>query len=144
MWVGGCLVQVQATADLYLHRTHSNTTGHTQTFNIILKVKVKLLSRIRLFVTPTDCSLPGSSVHGIFQARILEWVAISFSRNIREGTQSHSLTDNWIKDLLSMAPHIRARLSFPLSQSLPSGSFHRPLILIHQRAKRMKTTITEN
>ena len=29
---------------------------------------------------PTDCSLPGSSVHGIFQARILEWVAVSFSR----------------------------------------------------------------
>ena len=27
-----------------------------------------------------DCSLPSSSVHGIFQARILEWVAISFSR----------------------------------------------------------------
>ena len=27
-----------------------------------------------------DCSLPGSSVHGIFQARILEWAAISFSR----------------------------------------------------------------
>ena len=29
---------------------------------------------------PTDCSLPGSSVHGIFQARVLELVAISFSR----------------------------------------------------------------
>ena len=29
---------------------------------------------------PMDCSLPGSSIHGIFQARILEWVAISFSR----------------------------------------------------------------
>ena len=27
-----------------------------------------------------DCSLPGSSVHGIFQARVLEWVAISFSK----------------------------------------------------------------
>ena len=27
-----------------------------------------------------DCSLPGSSVHGMFQARVLEWVAISFSR----------------------------------------------------------------
>jgi len=25
-----------------------------------------------------DCSLPGSSIHGIFQARVLEWVAISF------------------------------------------------------------------
>ena len=32
------------------------------------------------FCNPKDCSLPGSSVHGIFQARILEWVAISFSK----------------------------------------------------------------
>ena len=31
-----------------------------------------------------DCSLPGSSVHGILQARILEWVAISFSRKFKE------------------------------------------------------------
>ena len=30
---------------------------------------------------PMDCSLPGSSIHGIFQARILEWTAISFSRS---------------------------------------------------------------
>ena len=30
---------------------------------------------------PTDCSLPGSSVHGIFQARVLEWVAIAFSKS---------------------------------------------------------------
>ena len=28
---------------------------------------------------PTDCSLPGSSVHGIFQARVLEWGVIAFS-----------------------------------------------------------------
>ena len=28
---------------------------------------------------PMDCSLPGSCVHGIFQARVLEWVAIAFS-----------------------------------------------------------------
>ena len=28
---------------------------------------------------PMDCSLPGSSMHGIFQARVLEWVAIAFS-----------------------------------------------------------------
>ena len=37
--------------------------------------EVKSLSRVRLW-DPMDCSLPGSSVHGIFQARILEWVAI--------------------------------------------------------------------
>ena len=28
---------------------------------------------------PMDCNLPGSSVHGIFQVRVLEWVAIAFS-----------------------------------------------------------------
>ena len=33
-----------------------------------------------LLCDPIDCSLPGSSVPGILQARILEWVAISFSR----------------------------------------------------------------
>ena len=37
-------------------------------------------SYLTLFVTPMDCSPPGLSVHGIFQARILDWVAISFSR----------------------------------------------------------------
>ena len=31
---------------------------------------------------PMDCSLPGSSVHGIFQASVLEWVAIAFSEYV--------------------------------------------------------------
>ena len=31
---------------------------------------------------PMDCSLPGSSIHGIFQARVLEWGAIAFSRSL--------------------------------------------------------------
>ena len=31
---------------------------------------------------PMDCSLPGSSVHGIFQARALEWGAIAFSEEV--------------------------------------------------------------
>ena len=42
-------------------------------------LKVKSLSRVRLCDT-MDCSLPGFSIHGILQARILEWVTISFSR----------------------------------------------------------------
>ena len=183
-----------------------------------------------------DCSLSGSSVHGIFQARVLEWIAIAFSRgssrprnrtrvsriagrcftvwatkwsevsqscptlcdpmdirlchpcdflgkstrvgchfllqgtsqprdrtqvshivdrcftiwatrpqvNSREGTQLHPSIENWIKNLLSMALPIRTRPSFPLSQSLPSGSFHKPVILLHQQAERVKTAITEN
>ena len=46
-------------------------------------MKVKSESEVtQSFLTlsnPMDCSLPGSSVHGIFQARVLEWVAIAFS-----------------------------------------------------------------
>ena len=38
---------------------------------------MKLLSCVQLS-DPMDCSLPGSSNHGIFQARVLEWVAIAF------------------------------------------------------------------
>ena len=33
---------------------------------------------------PMDCSLPGSSVHGIFQARVLEWGAIAFYRKLKK------------------------------------------------------------
>ena len=49
----------------------------------IERKKVKSLSCVWLFAIPswTVCSLPGSSIHGIFQARVLEWVAISFSRS---------------------------------------------------------------
>ena len=44
-------------------------------------VVVRLLSRDESFATPwTDAHQASSSVHGIFQARILEWVAISFSK----------------------------------------------------------------
>ena len=42
------------------------------------KLKVKSLSHVRL-CDSMDCSLPGSSVHGIFLARVLEWGAIAFS-----------------------------------------------------------------
>ena len=40
----------------------------------------KLLQLCPTLCDSTVCSLPGSSVHGIFQARMLEWVAIPFSR----------------------------------------------------------------
>ena len=43
---------------------------------------MKLLSQLIDSLRPRDCSLPGSCLYGIFQARILEWVAISFSRGI--------------------------------------------------------------
>ena len=38
---------------------------------------------------PMDCSPPGSSIHGIFQARVLEWGAVAFS--VFHATQAHTL-----------------------------------------------------
>ena len=40
---------------------------------------------------PMDCSPPGSSVHGIYQARVLEWVAIVFFTNDEGFTQINTL-----------------------------------------------------
>ena len=76
----------------------------------------------------------------IFIAFTIVWPGVK----IKEGTQPHPSIANCIKDLLNMAPPIRTRPRSPLSQSLSSGSFHRPLILFHQRADRLKRTITEN
>ena len=44
------------------------------------KVKVLVAQSCLILCDPMDCSSPGFSVHGILQARILEWVAIPFSR----------------------------------------------------------------
>ena len=62
------------------YRSHANGDCAASLSNICAFGKwVKSLSRVQL-CDPVDCSLPGFSVHGILQARILEWVAISFSR----------------------------------------------------------------
>ena len=44
---------------------------------------------------PMDCSLPGSSIHGIFQARVLEWIAISFSNTLVQF--SHSVVSDSLR-----------------------------------------------
>ena len=62
-------------------------------------MKVKSESEVaqscRTLATPMDCSLPGSSVHGIFQARVLEWGAIAFSvcsmKRVKKVTRFHKL-----------------------------------------------------
>ena len=46
----------------------------------LLCMRAKLLQSCLTICDPTDCNSPSSSVHGILQARILEWGAISFSR----------------------------------------------------------------
>ena len=44
-----------------------------------VKSESKVTQSYLTFSDPMDCSLPGSSIHGIFQARVLEWGAIAFS-----------------------------------------------------------------
>ena len=66
-----------------LHSIFSMKLRRSTGSNIILfnmKVKVLVAQSCPIPCNPIDCSTPGSSIHGIFQARILEWVAISFSR----------------------------------------------------------------
>ena len=51
---------------------------------------------------PMDCSPPGSSVHGIFQARVLEWVAIVFSKAFAMALKLPSC-GNWLSVLYMVA-----------------------------------------
>ena len=44
-----------------------------------VKTESKVIQSCPTLGDPMDCSLPGSSAHGIFQARVLEWAAIAFS-----------------------------------------------------------------
>ena len=46
---------------------------------------------------PMDCSPPGSSIHGIFQARVLEWVAIAFSQRIQLGSTKMPINQGLVK-----------------------------------------------
>ena len=67
--------------------------GKCQLRGVLVLVALLLLllshfSRVRLCY-PTNCSPPGSSVHGVLPARVLEWVAIPFSRGTsRSGDQT--------------------------------------------------------
>ena len=54
--------------------THSRVRSHSA------DKKSEVAQSCPTLSNPMDCSLPGSSIYGVFQARILEWVAISFSR----------------------------------------------------------------
>ena len=59
-------------------------------------MKVKSESEVAQSCDPMHCSLPGSSIHGIFQARVLEWGAIAFSVESLE-----KVFNNWQVSLLS-------------------------------------------
>ena len=73
---------------------------------------MKLLSCVRLS-DPMDCSLPGPSIHGIFQARVLEWGATAFSK---KRTQKHKWTECYVNELYLLTNH---PVFIGLKQQLP-------------------------
>ena len=71
------------------------------------KVKVLVSQLCLTLCDPMDCSLPGSSVHEILQARILEWVVIPFSR-------ATSRPRDWPRLCSSLGPEYVLELKFSL------------------------------
>ena len=67
-------------------------------FSLVV-VRAKSLQASLILCNPMDYGLPGSSVHGIFQARVLEWVAISFSPSC--GAQSTNCSGILVAELWS-------------------------------------------
>ena len=80
-----------------------------------------MLGCVQLSATPWNCGSPGSSVHGIFQARILEWVAISFSRG-----------SSWPRDRTRVSWVFcigNSRAPYPLNQNFYGQSLRGILII---------------
>ena len=82
------LMHKVGTSDISVHRALRELLGQRTDSDSTKKVKAgqptcmcaKWLQSCGTLCNPMDCSLPGSSVPGVLQAKILEWVAIPFSR----------------------------------------------------------------
>ena len=70
---------------------------------------------------PKDCSLPGSSVHETLQARILEWVAISFSRGSSQPRDETWVS--WTAGGVYILSHQGSPINMNLRRASTSGSF---------------------
>ena len=83
-------------------------------------------SHVQLFVTPIDHSPPGSSVHGIFQTRILEWVAMPSSRGSsqpRDRTHVSCVSVHWQEGSLPICATLLAPRRLTLAQTFPGSNF---------------------
>ena len=97
-------------------------------------MKVKSESEVaqscRTLGDPTDCSLPGSSVHGIFLARVLEWVAIAFSALFpKERIKDYFSAYLWEGSLAR--PHLSIPSDVLLSILLPHRLIENKVVVTH-------------
>ena len=63
---------------------------------------LRRLSRGQLFCDPVDCSPPGSSVRGILQARVLEWVAMHYYRGSSKPRDNSNLMFNFFLEVVCL------------------------------------------
>ena len=136
--VVGVVVQLLSCVRLFVTpRTVAQPLSSTvsQSLLIFTSIELVMLSNHLILcrhLRPMDCSLPGSSVHEILQARILEWVAISFSRSKCYQSLNvwlfHGLcvfykcTTNWMplqwsKRKIAISAFMRATLSYNSQQT---------------------------
>ena len=79
---------------------------------------------------PMDCSLPGSSVHGIFQARVLEWVAIAFSI-----INVYYMVNTYFQIQVSRVQMFHVRITSVLYKSISSNPKEFKLPLTQERSE---------
>ena len=71
---------VLETESSLMNRSLNTGSRHKHGYLELLESESEVTQSCLTLCDPMDCSLPGSSVRGIFQAIVLEWIAISFSR----------------------------------------------------------------
>ena len=85
------------------------------------EVKVKVAQSYPALWDSMDCNLPGSSVHGILQARLLEWVTFPFSRGSsqpRDWTQVSRIVGRFLPAEPQGSPRILEWVAYPFSSDL--------------------------
>ena len=109
----------KAEAVSYLYKNLSLTSALNSPENVTPSAFKGVISEVAQsclsLCDPTDSSLPGSAVHGIFQARILEWAAISFSKtsnkdNTNKDDRNSLVIKSLLGELRSHKPHGMAKI----------------------------------
>ena len=94
--------------------THTHT--HTEEYYSATAAAAKLLQSCPTLCDPMDCSPPGSFIHGIFQAKVLEWGAIVFSDSAIKKNEAAATAAKSLQSCPTLCD--------PMDCSLPGSSIH--------------------
>ena len=109
------------------------------------KMKVLVTQSCPTLCDPMDCNPPGSSVHGILQARIFEWVAITFSRGStwsKVWTWVSHITDRfctvWVTKLSPISCHLLVVVCAGVGKAFPDTEYFRREVYKEQEGEIMR------